>query len=193
MYRKMRKIPGNYRHGDLANALLEDAMTLIETRSADELSLRELAERAGVSPRAPYAHFPAKRDLLRGLARRGFAELTERSRAAGTDLYALGEVYIRFATSHPHLFRLMFGGNDLPADCEEPGASFLHLVHAIRINDPALGEPDAYRAALALWAFVHGLADLRIERLVPEDVWDANELRALSAALVRALGKEKPF
>ena len=53
----------SYRHGDLANALIADALVLLEEKSADAVSLRDLAERAGVSPRAPYVHFSSQSGL----------------------------------------------------------------------------------------------------------------------------------
>lgn len=158
----------SYRHGDLANALVTDALTLLEEQSADALSLRELAERAGVSPRAPYVHFPSKQHLLKAVAGRGFEELTARSVAAGFDLEKLGEAYVSFALERPHLFRLMFGGVHLTVEeCAGIDGSFIHVVAAIRHHLPEISEEEARTAGLGLWAFVHGLADLTIEGLTP--------------------------
>lgn len=175
----------SYRHGDLANALVQDALDFLKENPAEDLSLRELAERAGVSPRAPYVHFPSKQHLLKAIAARGFAELTERSVRAGFDLDQLGEVYVDFAVENQHLFRLMFGGVLLTQEeCEEIDGSFAHVVSAIRHHHPELSEPEARAGGLALWAFVHGLADLTIQQMAPRV-----ELSQLRPSLAKILAK----
>ena len=173
----------SYRHGDLANALVIDALVLLEEKSADELSLRVLAERAGVSPRAPYVHFPSKNHLLKAVAASGFRDLTERSINAGFDLNLLAGAYVSFAVERPHLFRLMFGGINLTLEeCAEIDGSFTHLLSAIRHHQPDMPEDEVLVAGLGLWSFVHGLADLTIEGLIA-DV----PLELLSSMLGRVL------
>lgn len=175
----------SYRHGDLANALIADALVLLEEKSADALSLRDLAERAGVSPRAPYVHFSSKQDLLKAVAAKGFEELTERSVRAGFDLIKLGKAYVGFALERPHLFRLMFGGVYLARDeCEDIGGSFTHVLAAISHNNPNMSESEVQVAGLGLWAFVHGLADLTIEGLIT-----SVPIQALSTTLGRVLAQ----
>lgn len=182
----MKKSPDSYRHGNLAEALVEDALLMLKDQPADELSLRVLAERAGVSPRAPYVHYPTRRDLLRAVAFRGFAELADRSEAAGHGLVELGKVYVGFAVEHPHLYRLMFGGLELSEEeCHErqPGRSFQHVLESVRQNCPQLGEPEVAQAGIALWALVHGLSDLLLAGLVPKEI----ELGALTDSLAVVL------
>ncbi|MEI7577443.1 MAG: TetR/AcrR family transcriptional regulator [Armatimonadota bacterium] len=156
-----------YRHGDLANALVLDALVLLEEKSAEELSLRDLAERAGVSPRAPYVHFPSKQHLLKAIAAKGFEDLTARSIRAGFDIEALGNAYVDFAIEKPHLFRLMFGGVYLTLEeCTDMDHSFTHVLAAIHHHHPEMSDDEVRLSGLGLWAFVHGLADLTIERLI---------------------------
>ena len=57
-----------YHHGDLREALLQAAKALIGEAGIENLSLRKLAERAGVSRTAPYHHFSDKNDLLCAIA-----------------------------------------------------------------------------------------------------------------------------
>src|ERR1043165_3372099 len=66
-----------YHHGDLRNALLDAARSILEEESLANLSLRAVARRAGVSHAAPYRHFPNHESLLAELATEGFAELRE--------------------------------------------------------------------------------------------------------------------
>src|SRR5271168_5555383 len=71
-----------YHHGDLAAALIEAALVLLDETQDWAFSLREVARRAGVSHNAPYKHFPEKRDLLAAVAARGFEALAERTLAS---------------------------------------------------------------------------------------------------------------
>ncbi|MBS1705834.1 MAG: TetR/AcrR family transcriptional regulator [Armatimonadetes bacterium] len=182
----MRKDPEKYRHGDLANALVLDALELIKERPAEELSLRELAERAGVSPRAPYVHFPSKADLLRAVTRRGFEILAEESKAAGFDLVRLGEVYVEFASKNPHLYRLMFAGNHFDPLAERvPDDSYSHLIAAIRHNSTGISEEECAVAGLALWSLVHGFADLQLEGLVTDTHGPAPKIKEMVMGIAK--------
>ena len=67
--------PGRYHHGDLHAALLREAAVLLREQGVEGLSLRRLAERAGVSRTAPYHHFTDKNALLCALAEDGFRRL----------------------------------------------------------------------------------------------------------------------
>jgi AcrR family transcriptional regulator len=61
-----------YHHGDLSAALIRAALQVIEAEGAEELTLRGLAARAGVSAMAPYRHFADKAALLEAVAVEGF-------------------------------------------------------------------------------------------------------------------------
>ena len=64
-----------YHHGDLHATLLREAAVLLREQGIEGLSLRRLAERAGVSRTAPYHHFADKNALLCALAEQGFRKL----------------------------------------------------------------------------------------------------------------------
>jgi AcrR family transcriptional regulator len=106
----------NFRHGNLADALLEAALVRLEAAGADSLSLRELARDAGVNHRAVYRHFPDKLSLLARVAEAGWVRLAARikKRAAGKapgeeTLVAAGVTLFVFARDKPSLFQLMSG------------------------------------------------------------------------------------
>lgn len=105
-----------YHHGDLRETLLADALESIAEHGVEQLSLRALARRAGVSPTAPYRHFPSKRCLLAALMTRGFQRLEQAVRA-GSDaadgdpyerLLGAGRGYLSFARDNPTAYDLMF-------------------------------------------------------------------------------------
>ncbi|MBS1719063.1 MAG: TetR/AcrR family transcriptional regulator [Armatimonadetes bacterium] len=185
----MKKKSESYRHGSLPQTLVEGALKLLETQTAEELSVRELAELAGVSPRAPYVHFPTKRDLLKAVAVRGFEQLTEAGEAARGDLIALGKVYIRLGLEHPNLYRLMFSGV-LDADCTQADESYRQVQEAISARKPDWDEGRVATASLGLWAFVHGLTELQLLGLVSPETWEHVKFEHLAGALGEILRAE---
>src|SRR6187399_2462310 len=71
-----------YHHGDLAHALEAAAMQLLVDKTAQDISLREVARAADVSHNAPYHHFSDRRGLLKVLAERSMADLVAAVRDA---------------------------------------------------------------------------------------------------------------
>src|SRR3981081_1380431 len=71
-----------YHHGDLRVALVRAAMELIEEGGETALSLRAVSRCAGVSPAAPYRHYPDREALVSAVAAVGYRELAERLTAA---------------------------------------------------------------------------------------------------------------
>ncbi len=157
------KRSGPYHHGDLRNALIDAAATIVELRGLNELSLRAAARRAGVSQTAPYRHFKDKEALIAAVAADGFLMLAEDLDAAAAqsrDLVLIGKSYVRFALEHPARFQLMFGrdishrsAHDVLADAEEHLRTLFH-----RLSPQGQSE--------ALWAAFHGLADLCVGGLL---------------------------
>ena len=163
-------MPDTYHHGDLRHVLLYAATQHLEERGPATLSLRAIAREIGVSPGAPYAHFPDKASLLAAIGAGGFSLLRDvcirASEESKGDARALGRAYVGFALAHPHLYRLMFGGTieSVAAHPDLDGAS----QAAFGFLRQSLGrDPDSASAA---WAYLHGLAMLVIDRrLRPED------------------------
>jgi AcrR family transcriptional regulator len=166
---RQRPRPG-YHHGDARNALLRAAAALLEKVGAARLSLRQVAENAGLSRQAPYNHFEDKEALLAELVRDGFERLAT-AVAAGADpqaqnaLERAADAYIRRAQEAPALFRLMFSAElvDLsrfPAAARAGSMAFGKLKEIVAVFAPAdtIGE-----LALAAWSLVHGYATLCIE------------------------------
>jgi len=112
-WQKTRK---TFRHGYLAEALVEAAVARLEADGVEALSLRELARDAGVNHRAVYRHFPDKLSLLARVAEEGWRRLERRvkQQLAGKPvgeqmLVAAGAGFFLFARDNPNLFGLMAG------------------------------------------------------------------------------------
>src|SRR5262249_11370049 len=100
-----------YHHGDLRAALISAALTVIAEQGTASLSLRELARRAGVSPAAPAPPLGDKTGLRPAIAAEGFQMLAEATSTAWQrtgSFLEVGVAYVRFATTHPAHFAVMF-------------------------------------------------------------------------------------
>ncbi|WP_454294200.1 TetR/AcrR family transcriptional regulator [Salana multivorans] len=165
-----------YHHGDLRRTLLDAGGILLEREGPEAMSLRALARDAGVSPTAPYNHFPSKQALLVALAVEGAHALAaEQARAAAESplgverLVALGRSYVVFALEHPQRYRLMFGTaiGDWHAHPEmaaaKPGT--FAPIHEALTATLGLAEPDPHLETVAItaWSLAHGLALLLLD------------------------------
>lgn len=161
-----------YHHGNARAALLTAAAELLESEGAARLSLRQAAERAGLSRQAPYNHFTDKEALLAELVREGYQRLGSRI-SADASAYAIpserlaraAEAYIAFGQDKPALFRLMFGRElvDLSkhgSAQEAASAALAELSAIIEAMAPAI---DAREVTLVAWSLVHGYTSLCIE------------------------------
>jgi AcrR family transcriptional regulator len=163
-----------YHHGDLREALLESAGALLEKEGPAGLSLRQLGRELGVTPGAPYRHFEDKDALLAALAAEGYRKLraaiveeVDSAQNGEERLKRAGVGYLRFATSHPELFRLMFGwmpSRDIPELCEAGDAAFAAFEEILqRCEDEGLLSRSVGEAGLLAWSAVHGAAFLLID------------------------------
>ena len=166
----------SYHHGDLRTQLIEATRILVEEKGPDHFSVSEACRRAGVSTAAPYKHFRDKGEMLRAVALAGMhrqreqmvAELAKYAPGTLDRIVAMGRVYVRFATSEPGVFRLMFGLSESHGEDDaliETGDSTFAVVQAevarCRGSDE-VGDQDRHLAFL-LWSFVHGLSFLTID------------------------------
>jgi len=170
-----------YHHGDLRAALVSAGLELLKDRSVDDLSLREVARKVGVSATAVYRHFPDKQALLYALCEQGAAQLARVQQdamegagggQAGFD--ETGRAYVRFALANPALFRLMMTtrppGGMLDADETAVNAAMRLLRQNIAsLLPPGATEDEQRMAVIKSWALVHGLAMLMLDGQVPAD------------------------
>lgn len=179
----------NYHHGNLRQALIDAAITMIERDgTVAELSLREVASTAGVSQAAPYAHFSDKRALLAAVAEAGFAQLAEFMRlgvrpssSPAQRFLATGRGYVHFALKSPGMFRLMFGASlgglaDFPALQAKADVAYGLFVEALDAVATSTKPGDMMALRLSTWSLIHGLASLLVEQRLPVDRKRAQEL-----------------
>ena len=177
---------GSYHHGSLREAMVAAALELIEANGVENLSVREAAKKAGVSPGAPFRHFPTKAALLTAVAMQATERLREQVEAnvaahAGQPALlrcaAIGEAYLDWAAANPTHFQVVSQRQLLDADA--PARMAVHN-DAIRTQMQALLEeafadtPGALARLPALQllgrALVYGLSRMVVDGHFPE--WD---------------------
>ena len=151
----------SYHKENLKQQLIEFAWEICVAESWQKVNLRQVAERAGVSPTAFYRHFKEKSELKAALMRRGF-ELLEEGRKNASSFASYGAHYIRFGLNYPHIYDLMFGNIDIdmhlhPDLKAQFNESFDGLVEGLRPFMPDASEKDIKIKAVNIWTSVHGL------------------------------------
>ena len=173
-----------YHHGDLRRALLDEALRTIQTHGVEQLTLRTVGERLGVSRSALYRHFADKQSLLAAVGKEGFRKLRqtitdawEQNGRGRAGFQAMGKAYVQFAVAHPSHYRVMFGGFIESAAKDdhfiaEAKAAFQVLVDALvdQQNAGNVRHDDPVLMARFAWALVHGTAMLVIDGQLPEEV-----------------------
>ncbi|CAH0355027.1 TetR/AcrR family transcriptional regulator [Aquabacterium sp. CECT 9606] len=156
---------------DLREACVIAAQEVIAEKGVENLSLRDVARKLGVSHQAPYKHYPSRDHLLAEVMGRCLQRFAAHLDARGQfedpkeDLAALGRQYLSYARDHVLEYRLMFD-TPWPQSAEHPDL-IRDAVHAYDILRNALrrlhGESAAMQDrvdldALYIWSTVHGMA-----------------------------------
>ena len=170
---KASSAKNSYHHGELPAVLMQLAVEEIAEKGTEQLSLRSLARKAGVSQTAPYRHFPTKTCLLAALATQGFVDLRTRvqrvissTKTIETRFIEMGVTYVTFALENPVVYQLMFGGvvADFSAYEDLRDASRSCYLE-VRLCEKELIETkrlefEPVHLGGAIWAGVHGIASL---------------------------------
>lgn len=157
--------------GDLREACVKEALSIIAKGGIDALSLRDVARRLGVSHQAPYKHFPSREHILAEVVGRAYAsfaahlEKRPRSDDPYEDLGCLGRAYLDYAQKHPLHYQLMFG-TPLPDPSVHPEMmdkaerAFAMLRETIAKLPGRAADANVELDALYAWSVVHGLASI---------------------------------
>lgn len=170
-----------YHHGDLRNTLVQLGTEMLISSGEASLSLRKLAQQAGVSHNAPYQHFADKQALLAAIAEEGFklladfievALLPEANSSPQQRLMVAARAYVRFALAHPSQLQLMFGTFptlDYPSLSEQSLRTLGKLIAVVEeVQNAGLLKPSVpQEAAVVVWMLVHGLSTVLITGKMP--------------------------
>jgi len=185
-----------YHHGNLREALITTALSLISEKGAAGFTIAEAARAAGVSPAAPYRHFKDRDALIADVAARGFEIFAKGLADAWADgqpdaeqaFKRMGEAYLGFAREEPSYFTAMFESGlsfkafPLLQEAGDRAFAVLRTACEARVAMmPAERRPPVMMMALHIWSLSHGIAALfargddarRPIPMPPEDLLEA--------------------
>jgi len=149
----------------------------MQTSDEAAVSIRAIADAAGVTPPSIYMHFADKDELVFAVCQLEFAELGRRMADAAQGsadpveaLKSRGRAYIAFGAEHPAQYRiLLMSKRELTREDFEAGTlpgmeAFGQVVQAVQacMDAGAFVEGDAFVVAMGLWAVVHGVTSLLV-------------------------------
>jgi AcrR family transcriptional regulator len=158
---------------DFRNELCKVATERFARHGYEGVTMRQLAEALGCSPKTPYRYFKDKADILatvRAQAFSKFADALEKASAAAKVPSergrAVSEAYLAFALKNPHAYRIMFD-IDAPVDEKHPelGPAAARAARYITSGAEQMAaagvigvEPELF--GWSMWAAIHGIVML---------------------------------
>ena len=144
------------------------------------VTIRSVAQKLGYASPLLYEHFRDKKDLLTQIAADGLgqieARLTEKLPADRRAAVAIMvERYWTFMREHTQLYRLVNGMDGVPIDKAAVGRSAQSLCKIVAeavlplVGESAI-EADGQVLADELWALLHGMSALYMDRVAPFDL-----------------------
>lgn len=165
----------SYHHGNIHQESIKWGLSFLEAGKPD-FSLREIAEKIGVTHGALNRHFGSKDGLLAQIAEEGFKNFNdylEKSTKAGSlneQFHDMARSYIRFSLDFPYHYRLMLAGkipdHEKHEGMREQGErafnQLLGLIQKMQ-DEKIISQGDSLKRAYAVWSGVHGLVLLATE------------------------------
>jgi AcrR family transcriptional regulator len=172
-----------YHHGDLRRVLIDAALELAGESGAEAVSVREAARRAGVSPGAPFRHFPSRMALMTAVAEEAQRRFRDEIDAALSEapaadplarFRAFGMAYLRWAKRNPAHFEIISSGryfdHDGAAGLSRDNAELIGTIERTLAEAFALGQlrsADLKRVQIAGRALVYGFARMNLDGHLP--------------------------
>jgi AcrR family transcriptional regulator len=176
-------------HEDLRNGrgentrrlILETARGILARDGYEGFCIRRLAAAINCATGTIYVHFKNKDDLVQTLIDEKFERLHDaltglrQRHESGDPVVVLRKAmytYVEFGLRNSNDYRLAFLVNSPvseQSDRKQPGFEMLRVMLARCVNEGRFRRVDVETAAQALWAAVHGITSLLIQR--PHFAW----------------------
>lgn len=145
--------------------IVNAVITLTDLKGWEAVTARAVADELKISTQPIYNEYRNMDELKAEAVKRGFEIYVEfvKERASRYESPALGQsvAYVRFATAHANLFKLLFGSKSLVYDSlDDMSHSIIEDTGIIKalMNITGLSEDDTYALHFRIWMAIHGLA-----------------------------------
>ena len=153
-----------------AERIARVALSILEKKGPEAVSMRRVAQAVGITPMAIYHHFPNRETLLNTITDREFAKLLSHMQAHPLNgtlenrLAAVMEGYVDYAFTQPRVFDYVFsrvraGARKFPKDFRARRSPTLNPIADMlnaEMKKGLLKKDDVWEVAFSLWAHVHG-------------------------------------
>ncbi len=195
--------------------ILDAALAILFEEGFDDLSMRKLARKLGMTAPNIYNYYSGKDELYLTIQTRGFERIARRFEQiisdhplAGDRLSAMVDAYLDFGMSNPDYYSVMFSRNtpkytDYIGTRLEPIA-FLEKHAALKVADIVtsviqeiagennrIRKEDAAYHTIQIWTGLHGVVSLYYSRVLQELDEDVLKIiNRLKKDIIRSFGAE---
>lgn len=162
---------------DTKPKIIASTLTLYLQGGLDAVSMRKVADHAGLSAMAAYRHFKNKEDLLNHVVMEGFRRFQDYFSRAKTvpdpvaSLKLCMTLYAEFAHDQPEFYEMLFmaklRSNDAQLEQrsqQQLQMALLFLSERVKkcVASGLINPVDAKTCALRLWSLCHGMVSLQV-------------------------------
>tara|TARA_R110002072_G_scaffold271474_2_gene431480 strand:- start:15402 stop:15977 length:576 start_codon:yes stop_codon:yes gene_type:complete len=158
----------NYHHGNLREALLQAALTILDNEGIESVGIRQVAKLVGVAHSAPANHFKNKSALLTALNIHIVSHLVNTVKLEldvnEPDLKIVirnfTKIVLEYGLTYPNRYKVVWrSGYMLPESMEEIYQILVSLLQVYAKQK----HIDVETQAIALWSMIHGYVSLRLD------------------------------
>lgn len=166
---------------ELKEKLIQTGMEAIKNQGLEQLSLRTVATACGVTHGSPYKHFGNKdgylKVVLARLTQLFYEEVTkdlDKSLSARYQLLQMGQAFVLFAQTNPHIFEALFikfpfkymevTPETILTNVDLPGFSHFKVLVVRLIEEEKLMGREI-DVLIHLWSFILGLSILSMGQI----------------------------
>lgn len=166
---------------ELRENLIQTGMEAIKNQGLEQLSLRTVATACGVTHGSPYKHFGNKdgylKVVLARLTQLFYEEVTkdlDKSLSARHQLVQMGQAFVRFAQTNPHIFEALFikfpfkymeaTPETILTNVDLPGFNHFKKLIVRLIEEKKLMGKEI-DVLIHLWSFILGLSILSMGQI----------------------------
>jgi AcrR family transcriptional regulator len=152
---------------DTRSKIVASACSIYLEDGLDSLTMRHVAQHAGLGTMTTYRHFHNKESLLEEIALegfdvfRGFFYRALEGESPTARLWLCGELYLEFAIQNPRYYEAMFSIATPAARSDQQVTAALQFL-SDRISEVRPDTEDPGTAALSLFSHCHGMVALRL-------------------------------